>query len=178
MKAQTLRTIAVITDAHGLKGDVEIKPFDEDASWLGHLSQVYMFKPSGPVEMNIQSGRWQGRRVILKFAGVETRDDAEKLKGFTLKAIEADLPELDEDEFYADSLVGLKVTSHDSGKSLGVVTEVLSSAAGDFLEIQNETLSEPILIPFQTVFIPSVDRDRETIFITGLDNLFEPATGS
>jgi 16S rRNA processing protein RimM len=173
MKTSTLRSIGIIVSAHGLQGEVSIKPWDEDASWVGYLDRVYVFRNQVPTEMTILSARIQGGVVIVKFDTVKHRDEAEKLRGAELKVLESSLPDLEEGEFYADELTGMAVKSNDDEKLLGTILGVLGSDAGDFLEVQAEGLSEPVLVPFQDVFVPRVDKPGRTVFIRGLDSLFE-----
>lgn len=173
MTSSRLRSIGKITGAHGLQGEVTVKPWNDEPAWVHHLQSVFLFQDQGPVEMAIESARLQHGSVILKFEGISNRTRAEQLKGGELKAYEADLPQLSEDEYYADELVGMCVKSCDSGKTLGTVRDVLSSQAGDFLEVVAQALGEPVLVPFQDVFVPRVDCAQSTVFIQGLDSLFE-----
>lgn len=172
MKSSPLRTIGKIVASHGLQGEVSVKPWDEDAPWIGQIDKAYVFLRKGPVELKILSARLQGGIVIIQFQNVANREEAEHLIGADVKAFESELPSLGEDEYYADELIGLVVKSQDSGKELGVIEDVLGSAAGDFLEVTADTLPEPLLVPFQAVFVPKIDRENGTVYITGLDNLF------
>lgn len=172
MKSVTFRSIGTITGPHGLRGDVLLKPCDEDMAWLGRVDSVYVIKPQGPVEMQIQSAQEYGKKVILKLQAVDDRTMAEALQGCEVKLPENVLPPLEADEFYADTLIGMAVKSRDSGEALGVVEDVLSSDAGDFLEVSAPHLPEPVLVPFRHTFVPTVDAEAGTVYITGLDSLF------
>jgi 16S rRNA processing protein RimM len=175
MTTTPLKTIGKVMKPRGLQGEVCIKPWDEAAPWVGRLQRVYLYTLRDVKEMHIEKSWWQGEQVIMKFRGVSSREDVEKFLGAEVKALEADLPVLEEDEFYAEDLVGLCVKSQDSGEELGVVKEVLSSEAGDFLEVVAEGLSESVLVPFQEVFVPTVDQESRIIYIVGLDSLFKGA---
>ncbi len=173
MNAPILRTIGKITGLHGLRGEVTVKPNDIEATWPNQLKSVYVFKPTGSFEMDIQSARWQKTKIILSFKDINTREEAEKLVGAELKVLESNLPKLENDEFYVDELIGLTAKSNDSGETLGVIKDILSSDAGDFLEIKTEQLSEPVLIPFQDAFVHQINKADKTILIAGLDSLFK-----
>lgn len=123
-------------------------------------------------EVEIQSARWQRDAIVVKFCSISSRNEAELLKGYELKAPESLLPKLEENEFYLEDLIGLSVKSLDSGRELGVLRDVLSSSAGDFLEVEVFNNREPVLVPFQEVFVPEVDLASKTIRIQGLDSLF------
>jgi 16S rRNA processing protein RimM len=168
-----LRTIGRITGAHGIQGDVLVKPYDDEPRWVGKLRRVFVYKNKGPEEMAIQNARNQQGRVIVRLSAVSDRNTAELLKGFEIKAYEAELPDLEKDEYYADQLIGYAVKSQDSGDTLGTIQDVVTADVGDFLEVASESLAEPVLVPFQTVFVPDVDNENRVVFVTGLDSLFK-----
>ncbi len=167
------RDIAKVVDAHGLKGELLIHPFDPDARWLekGFVLQIVTLKETIPG--TIRSFRRKVGKAVIALQGIQSRAEAEALKGALLRASVNDLPEPEEDEFYLDELIGLTVKSQDSDKVLGTVQDVVSAPAGDYLEIAHPALSQPALIPFLNVFIPRVDRTERVLYITGLDTLFE-----
>ncbi len=91
-----------------------------------------------------------------RLAGVETREDAEALKGATLWADRDRLPKLPDDEFYHTDLIGLAV--HDAGGVLiGKVRAIYDHGAGDILEIHGPGLKQALLLPFTRAFVPTVD---------------------
>ena len=73
--------------------------------------------------------------VVVWTEQVQTRDQAEALRGLKLYIPRADLPAPDDDEFYVTDLIGLCVETAD-GKALGTVKAVQDFGAGDLLEIQ------------------------------------------
>lgn len=173
MKAATLRIIGILAAPQGLRGEMTVKSFDDTPRWVDALSSVFVFKRQGPVEMQIEAIRRQGREIIIKLQGVDDRDTAEKLRGCELRLPESELPPLDEDEFYADSLVGFTVKNRESDAVLGTVKEVVTGNGNDFLEVASAATGELVLVPFQTVFVPDVDVPNQTVRVTGLDELFE-----
>ncbi len=178
MKSVALKSIGTITGAHGLRGEVNLRPWDADAAWVGHVRSVFVFRPRGPVEMQIVSARRQGPVVIVQFREVTDRTEAENLKGAEVKAAESGLPPPGEDEYYVDDLIGMKVHSAADNRLLGEVRDVLSSAAGDFLEVDAPGLSEPVLVPFQGAFVDVVDPEARIVQLQGLDDLFEASPGA
>ncbi len=172
MKTSPLKSIGQILGPHGLSGEVVIRPWNETPNWVGKIQTLYVFKKTGPVEMHIQSMKQQGQRLITKLQEVNSREEAEALTRIEIKAFEHELPLLEEDEFYTDDLVGMTVKSLDTQQDLGVVKEVYSSSAGDFLEVRSNHLPEPVLVPFQAVFVTKIEPESKTIFVQGLDSLF------
>ena len=169
----TYRTVGKITGAHGIQGAVVVRPFEFEVPWLKTVQTFYAETPQGEQHLQVRQIKKQGEKVIVWFEQINTRNDAEGLKGLILKLPSSDLPPLAEDEYYIDDLVGLTVQSMDSGTIWGTVKEVLSATAGEYLEVHQDNKSQPVLIPFQSIFIPRVDQASRTIYVQGLDSLFE-----
>ena len=169
-----LRRIGTIQGPYGLQGEVILKPTDENASWVGELQRIFVYTLKGPQAMTILNSRHHGTDVILKLDTVNQREDVDRLRGLEVKAMENELPPPEEDEFYTDELAGLTLISESTGKTLGTVKDVLSSASGEFLEVQRpDPTQEAVLVPFLDAFISAVNKETRTITVTRLDHFFE-----
>jgi 16S rRNA processing protein RimM len=111
----------------------------------------------------------------MVLSGITSREAAEQARGSELKVPETQLPPLEADEYYLDDLRHLTVKSQETGQILGTVQEILSSTAGEFLEVVSPHLTEPVLVSFCHAFVPHVDLADKTLYVTGLDSLFTPA---
>lgn len=172
--AEQFRAIGTIKTARGMEGEVKVKPFDTDPDWLDSLKEVTLTAPKrAPVHVKIQWIKAQGELLRIKFVGIDTRDQAESLQGMKLTVLQSDLPLPQEDEFYVDQLEGMLVQSLDSDRPLGSVHEVVSAKTGDFLEVMPVGEGQSVMVPFQDAFVAKIDKTTDTIFITGLDSLFE-----
>lgn len=112
---------------------------------------------SSRVPFEIESLKGTDDSPIVKFAGVESRTEAEGLRGLVLQVPLEELPELDEGDFYSFDLEGLEVRSLD-GAVVGAVAEVLESPAHDLLAIDLVSGGE-MLAPFIHEFVPEVHVD-------------------
>lgn len=146
--------VGAIAGAFGVRGEVRLKSFTsnpEDIAAYGPLcsedgSRAFSVRLTRPVTGGL------GARL----SGVETREDAEALKGVTLWVERARLPALPDDEFYHSDLIGLSV--HDTGGALlGIVRAIYDHGAGDILEIQGPGRGQTLLLPFTRAFVPTVD---------------------
>src|SRR5262249_31568552 len=78
---------------------------------------------AGP--LTVEASRWHSGRLLVSFAGIADRTDAESLRGAWLTIDAADIPLLDDpDEFHDHQLTGLTVVTV-SGELVGTVTDVL-----------------------------------------------------
>jgi len=114
-----------------------------------------------------------GEMVRARIEGVETRTQAEALRGVRLYVPRAALPEPPPGEHYRADLLGLAVVSTD-GAALGRVRAVEDFGGGPFIELDIENVDGPICIPF-TPQTCAVDLDAGVVRVTVPNGLLEPA---
>jgi 16S rRNA processing protein RimM len=144
--------VGAISGAFGVQGEVRLKSFcaepDDIASygplWTEDGTRQFRIKLTRPVAGGL------GARIV----GVETKDQADALKGISLYADRTRLPRLPDDEFYHADLIGLEVRDP-GGALLGTVRAVHNHGAGDLLEISGA--GTDLLLPFTLAVIPTVD---------------------
>ena len=124
--------VARVVKAHGIRGEVAC---DLLSDVPGRLEAATSVTVAGR-DMIIASSRPHQGRLLVRFEGVETRDDAEQLRGSEVRA--DPLAEDDHDAYFAHELVGMAVVDVD-GVSLGAVralVELPSAAEYDLLEVE------------------------------------------
>ncbi|HEY0307676.1 MAG TPA: ribosome maturation factor RimM [Acidobacteriaceae bacterium] len=125
---------------------------------------------AGTVDYTVESyflpvGKNAGR-VVLKFAGVDSINDAEKLNGLDVTIPPEERAPLEEDEAYVSDLVGCTV--FDGESVVGIVDDVEApegSAALDLaqmLVVKSEDGGEH-LVPFVKAYIVSIDTEKKRI---------------
>ena len=119
-------TLAVVTGAHGVTGEVRLKVFAED---------LKVHKAFNQGALTLKALRMTPQGAIARFAEIPDRTAAEKLRGTELTVPRSALPPLAEGEYYHADLIGLAVFS-DEGEALGKVVLVENFGAGDVLEIE------------------------------------------
>ncbi len=123
-------TLAVITGAHGVTGEVRLKLFGEGVE---ALSRFRAFNDSA---LTLKKLRDDGKGgAIARFVEIVDRNGAEALRGTELAVLRSGLPPLDDGEYYHADLLGLPAVS-DAGDTLGIVRDVQNFGAGDILEIE------------------------------------------
>lgn len=124
-------TLAAISGAHGISGEVRLKLFGEGVESLRRLERLF----AGERPLTLVSVRRAGPGAVARFAEVVDRGAAEALRGQLLSVPRSALPPLEEGEYYHADLIGLACES-DSGEPLGTVVAVENFGAGDILEIE------------------------------------------
>ena len=153
-------TLAAVTGAHGVTGEVRLKLFGEGVAALGRYRA---FNVSGnDSSLTVEKLKDDGKGgAIARFAEVTDRTAAEKLRGTALTVPRSALPPLAEGEYYHADLIGLPAVST-TGEALGICIAVDNFGAGDVLEIQRES-GKRLMVPMRVEAVPEWDAERIVI---------------
>jgi 16S rRNA processing protein RimM len=141
-----------VAGAFGVRGEVRITSFTAEP--LALVDYRDLKRKDGSPGLTLTSGRAAKGGIVARAREVETREQAEALRGLKLYISRDRLPEPDEDEFYVTDLIGLAVETA-RGEPLGRVKAVQDFGAGDLLEIQPAEGASWYL-PFTREAVPEV----------------------
>ena len=141
-----------VAGAFGVKGEVRITSFTAEPAAL--VDYKTLLREDGSPGLTLTGGRAAKGGVVVRAKEIETREQAEALRGLRLYIPRAVLPEPDEDEFYIADLVGMEVRGLE-GDVLGHVKSVRDFGAGDLLEVQPPA-GESWWLPFTKDAVPEV----------------------
>jgi len=130
-------TLAVVTGAHGVAGEVRLKFFTDD------LTPYRSFNDGA---LTLKSLRGQ----IARFAEVTNRNAAEALRGTALTVPRSLLPPLGEGEYYHADLLDLPCLVDDS--EIGRVFAIDNFGAGDVVEVERPN-GKRFMLPIHAVTI-------------------------
>lgn len=148
--------LGYVARAHGIQGEVAVRPFDPGSETLDTVKRVRVRTRAGEErEMRIESLRPTPKEDIVVFVGVETREEAEALVGSTVFVYREDLEPPAEGEYFQGDLVGLTAVD-EAGQELGKVAELWATGEVPNLVIRGPGESE-LIVPFADEFVPSVD---------------------
>ncbi len=153
-KPDDLICMGAIAGAFGVRGEVRLKSFcavPEDVETYAPLSTE-----DGTRSFTVHIVRPIKGGFAARLGGIETKEQADALRGTRLYAPRDRLPSLPDDEFYHADLIGLDVFDT-GGERLGRVKAVLNHGAGDLLEVQLAGQSKTVLLPFTVAAVPTVD---------------------
>ncbi len=158
-------TLAAITGAHGVAGEVRLKLLGDGIDAL-KAHKVFHAQSDGRAltPTKLRSDNKGG--AIARFAEVADRTAAEAMRGTVLTVPRETLPPLEDGEFYHADLIGLPVVT-DAGDAIGHVKDVANYGATDIVEI---TLDPPpakgmktIMVPLIPAAVPEWDENRLVI---------------
>lgn len=154
MRPDTPVTLAAVTGAHGVTGEVRLKLFTAD------LSGYRSFNGGSLTLKSLRNG-------IARFAEVPDRNAAERLRGTALTVLRSELPPLEEGEYYHADLLGLACVST-TGEPLGTVVAIDDFGAGDVIEVERPDLKR-FMVPMRPDAVPDWNDERLVVdesFIT------------
>lgn len=147
--------VASIGSAHGVKGLLRLKSFLENPNSLEEYSPL--LDQQGLPRFRVTLQQMFPTYCLVHIAGVETRAQAEQLRGTSLYVNRSRLkPVVNRDEFYIIDLVGLRVIDL-QGVGFGVVQQVSNYGAGDILQIRLQENHQELFVPFTKHFVPEVN---------------------
>lgn len=161
--------IGRVQDAHGLNGELKVKPLTDSPSAYEAQAEVIVDAGKGLRRHVVRSIRNAGALWIVALEEIESREAALALKGAELLLDEAELRPLEEGEYFLDDLIGCMVEDL-AGTALGRVRGVIETGANDVLEVATE--DGETLVPMTEEVVREVDVDARRIRIAPLPGLF------
>lgn len=167
MKKQYLEAGKIVT-THGIKGEVKIMPYCDSAELLAEFDRLFIGK--NHEEIIVERARVQKNMVIAKLEGINTPEEAEKLRNKMLFMHRDDL-ELDDDTYFIQDLIGMEVKDADSDVLYGKIADVMQTGANDVYVVRGE--EREYLVPAIADVVISTDLDSNIMTIRPLDGLFD-----
>jgi 16S rRNA processing protein RimM len=117
----------------------------------------------------VETARLHGDRYLVKFQGVDARDDAARLRG-ALYVRSDELRELEKDEFWPHDLIGCEVVTR-AGAAIGRIIGVVPGAAQDLLRVESKRGER--LIPMVKDMVAEVDTGARRVVVDPPEGLLD-----
>lgn len=159
--ADELIVLGKIFSVHGVRGEVKVYSFTDPLDNVLDYPRWTLTRDGEVKQVEVASGRVQGKFLVVKLKGLDDRDVARTYAGFEIRVPESELPELEEDEFYWHQLEGLSVINQD-GQLLGKVDHLLETGANDVMVVKPCTGSlddRERLLPYTEQCVQAIDLD-------------------
>lgn len=154
---------------YGVKGWVKINSFTQvKEDIFAYLPWALTGAGIEQQTYHIDQWRTQGKGLIAKVVGIESRDDAELIKNADITIDAALLPKLDGDYYWKD-LMGMQVVT-EQGYDLGTVKDMFETGANDVMLVRansNDAFGQKErLLPFlHDSVIKQVNEQNRTITV-------------
>lgn len=164
--------IGEIVSTHGIKGELRVNPWCDSPDFMKRFKTLY-FDSKGEKAVKMTACRPHGNIVIVKLEGIDTVEQAQKLRGKTLYMNRKDA-HLAEGDWFIQDLIGCTVyDAEDSSRIYGKITDVSETGANDIWFIEND--GKEYIIPAIKDVVIKVDVENEAVFIKPLRGIFDDA---
>jgi len=168
---EELVAIAKILRPRGLRGEMVAEVLTDFPERFHGLQEVTAVLPDGELrELSLENAWFQKERIVLKFAGVDSIEDAERLRNSEICVDEVDAVELEEGEFFDWQLEGCEVVTVD-GERTGSVRELLRTGGTEVLIIEGD--GKEVLVPFAESICLEIDIEKKRIVIDPPEGLLD-----
>lgn len=158
-----LLKIGKIIDAHSLKGEVYLLFFAKDISWLNKGIPLLLEVPkknSEQFEFKISSFRPFKEGALVKFEGVDNRNQSEELKGSLVFANDENFVSDPGETIYLREVLNFKIQNND-GLELGKIMAFNSNGIQDLLVVSKDNFSYEV--PFVDDFIIEIQFEKKIV---------------
>ena len=146
--------IGEITKPQGVQGELKLRPITCDPSRFENMDYAFLKEGEGYRRVNISVRRAGADAVFLRMEGVNTRNDAEEMRGTLLYIDRAHAVELDEDSTFICDLMGLKGVLTDGGE-IGRIIDVMQPGGNDVYVFKGKR--GEVLVPALKSVVVKVD---------------------
>ncbi len=168
---EDLITIAKLVKPRGLRGEIVADILTDFPERFDNLKRVAIVHPNGETtEIEIEKFWFQKNRIVLKFAGFDSIEAAETLRGSEICVAESEAVELEDDEFFDWELIDCAVETVE-GTRIGTVREVMRTGGTEILVVAGE--AKEYLIPFAETICTSVDVEKKLIKVDAPQGLLD-----
>jgi 16S rRNA processing protein RimM len=168
---EELVAVAKIVKSRGLRGELVADLLTDFPERFGELETAIALLPDGARQiLKIEKFWFQKDRIILKFAGFDSIESAENLRGAEICVPESEAVALDPDEFFDWELTDCEVETVE-GLKLGRVKELMRTGGTEILVVAGP--EKEYLIPFAETICPEVDVENKLIKVDVPEGLLE-----
>lgn len=158
MKLEFLEAGEIVT-THGVRGEVKVLPWADGPDFLCDFSRVRI---EGR-EYKLESCRVQKTCNLVKIQGIDTMEDAQKLRSKTVEVFRCDAPE---ELIFAAELIGMDVFC--DGEAVGKVTDVLDYPGNKVYVVKGQ---HEYMIPAVKAFVLNTDMEANRMDVRLIEGM-------
>ncbi len=159
-------TIGEVLGPWGRVGEVKVSIITQFPERFLSLTRVYLDE----VPYGVEASRLHKRTIVLKLRGIDSIDEAEKLRGKLVEVPTSEAAPLAEEHYYHYQIIGLEVWTKD-GRLVGKVEDILTTPANDVYVVRTD--KKETLIPAIEDVVLRIDLDAGRIIIEPIAGLLD-----
>lgn len=164
----SLLEVGQIVNSYGIKGFLKVVPLVDNNNQFKEFEKLYIQENKKYRELKLQEVKFSKNLVLLKVEGIDSIEEALKLKNLYLYAKREDI-KLEEGAYFIVDLIGLEVYTEE-GKLLGTLKEVLQPGANDVYVVENKQ-KEQILLPVISDVVKQINIAEKKVIVHLLNGL-------
>ena len=162
--------VGVITNTHGLRGEVKVFPTTEDPDRFRDLKEVLLDTGKEWLELEVSTVRFFKNLVIVKFKEFDSINEIEQYKGKDLYVSRENAIPLEEGEYYLADIIGATVVTED-GAVFGELKDVLETGANLVYVVLHE--GKEVLLPVIPDCVKNVDVEQKKVTVHIMKGLLD-----
>lgn len=169
---QELMQLGKIMRPHGVRGELRMQIFTAYPERIPYLDTLILSperRPAQQTTYTLNSARFHRNLALLTLDGINSRDDAEPLRGMIVSVPLSEGAPLEADEYYTIELIDMDVYT-DEQVYIGKLTTIFETGANDVFVVQSETYGEVLLPDIEDVIL-DIDLDKQRITINPIPGL-------
>ncbi len=157
-----------IVGTHGVRGEMRVEVWCDSPEFLAKFKKLYTDENGNSV-LNVKS-RAHKNICLIKADGIDTIEDAEKMRGKVVFIDRADC-KLPKGSYFITDIIGCVAVDFETSQEYGKVTDVSQTGANDVWHIEYN--GGEYLIPNVPDFVKKVDIEEGKVYITPLKGTFD-----
>lgn len=166
---KTYLKIGKIVGSHGVKGMVRVECWCDSPEFLCKFKRLFTSEIMSR-ELTVEKSSPHKNIALVKIKGIDTIDEAEKMRGQILYIFRDDA-KLAKGQYFIDEIIGCAVFDAETNELYGDITDVSPTGANDIWHIKND--GKEYLFPSVPHFVDNVDIDGEKIYINPPKGIFD-----
>jgi 16S rRNA processing protein RimM len=170
-EAEELITVARVLRPQGRRGEVIAELLTDFPERFTQLEMLSAIRPGGEVcALRVEKAWWHKGRIVLKFAGCETMEQAENLRGVRLAVARHQLVKLPANSYYEFDLVDCEVVTLE-GRRLGRIAGIERYGGTPLLVVRDA--EREYLIPFALDICTEIDIASKRVVVAPPEGLLD-----
>lgn len=171
--------LARLVRPQGRRGEVLADLLTDFPEKFSERKRVFLLPPANtkksaePREIALDEHWLHKGRVVLKFAGIDSINDAETLRGMEVAIPREERAPLSDDEVYVSELVGCHVYTGEAQEDIGEIIDVDFESTAMPLLVVKRTRGDEVLIPFAKAFLNRMDVAAKRVEMTLPEGLLD-----
>jgi len=147
---------------YGINGWVKVYSFTEKLESFLTYKKLFLSKDQKNwLEIKVKEIKVHGKTIIAKFSEIADRTQADNYRNYLIGVPKDCLPQLNEDEYYWNDLIGFEVLNLQNF-SFGLVDTYIETGANDVIVVKGD---RERLIPYTSMTVLKVDTIKDKIIV-------------